>query len=788
MSDLVTSRSRSRRAQRRQQEIGEAFTDVFGGDGGFAERSFKALRILTEPFSRMEALVARPITAVQETGDIEDAYKSFIETLTSSKLTPIRSTQGFQIGDVLRNIGVPEAAAATGGLALSFPVVGAPFKAAGAMRNLARGQQSLSKAQRLTARFIQGEIRNPTQAEGEIIKKVMKDLYKKSNYRAETFKKEMLEAMKNPNNRRFRGLTPEDIKVHTLDSAHLMDDTFEAVKSVVTTADDLTPAQARLLDLPRIAELLDGGKTGGAFSRFIVKPLQEADIAMSKKMRGMERVFNKVLKKNDVGMDLFGKKSHAMSRFIESGNKAEFLPRGMSLEKATNISKFMRRQYDQARQSLNKVRIANGQTPIAYRENYLSHIREMTLLEQLGHDITKIPLDEMQNALFAKGVPFSFAKQRQTLLKETERMGAFQAFEQYMRKAFNVQTHTQIIPRLEAMKYAAKKTGKKNLQDYINLLKLDLTGARVERGPIEALLTGTPTGRMLFQLQKRFISNVIVGNPSVAINQALGLSPIVGLAGGMNTLKGTALTFGGELKRMMLTILGNKDALSFAHKHSRVLQARMATSIPELTGVFGTKGTRNFFGRGRVNRWLTAPLEYTDQFMVATGFNTGYRMAIKSGASVSDAIKLGDKVAEATQATYIRFLRPQILRSSQGQFFAPLQTFVLNNFNLLRKDIPSLGKLDAAEAYGRIAASSIMLHWAIDEHVAPSTGDPLTNFVQDTLPFSGISRFGLPGVLGMATRMAKGLGGDPSVNIKRELARDAFLLGPKQAGGLYRKI
>src|SRR5690606_13519570 len=114
----------------------------------------------------------------------------------------------------------------------------------------------------------------------------------------------------------------------------------------------------------------------------------------------------------------------AIFRSIEAPGTVKLNPQD------TQIRDYLKRQYETLLDRLNRSRAAIGSPAIPKRKDYISHIREHTLLENIYADVNKVPDEELIALKYAKpnSPAFKFANERLGGRYAESAIGAFQAY------------------------------------------------------------------------------------------------------------------------------------------------------------------------------------------------------------------------------------------------------------------------------------------------------------------------------------------------------------------------
>jgi len=183
---------------------------------------------------------------------------------------------------------------------------------------------------------------------------------------------------------------------------------------------------------------------GEPIKELFYRPIKVAEhIAVETK-----NIYNKQFKEVTKGLN--SKNSERIMRYALAQEKGtEKILKGKKPptlnEKEVQAYEYIRSRYDQLLDELNEARAIVGKPEINKVDNYMTHIRDLNILEQMGFspitdDIEKL----LANKIHRNTTAFQFAKKRTGALDQVE-MDAFNVFSKYQEKAID---HIKLTPAI----------------------------------------------------------------------------------------------------------------------------------------------------------------------------------------------------------------------------------------------------------------------------------------------------------------------------------------------------
>jgi len=407
-------------------------------------------------------------------------------------------------------------------------------------------------------------------------------------------------------------------------------------------------------------------------------------------------------------------------------------------EDELRIVEWGRAKYKDLLQRVNAERVKVGLDEIPEIDNYVSHIFDISLMDEVWGLFTK-ESREIWDIAKKQGIPSKtpatfFANRRKGALGFREDFSA--AMKAYAPVALR---NIHMLAPVDASRAYVKHLPPRAQTYFTKWLD---EGALGRVAGLDQQFDPKVTN-VTAKIGARVARNLIVGNLGTAALQLSSLAHVITEAGLGNTVK----AIGADAMPSLLKKVGGFDEATqqaeglralawsfgsgwdFAKANSKTLQARRFQNfedmLPESQAL------------SRFEEIANLPLQTTDAINVAWSFNAGYMKARKQlGMDHAEAIQWADDFATRTQAQFDRLYKSPILRnrmvsSTVGQF----QTWTTNFFNWLGYDLvknPDLSSVDKLKQ-GATLVGSIM---AIN-HIYGSMGlRPPFEVPSSIVPFS----------------------------------------------------
>ncbi len=365
----------------------------------------------------------------------------------------------------------------------------------------------------------------------------------------------------------------------------------------------------------------------------------------------------------------------------------------------------IREEFDGLFQRINRTRDMIGKEPLDKVDNYFTFFRTFGILEKSGIKIN--PLLEkpsVVNSMYAKygDTPFRFGIARIKKGAMPLEMDAFRVLEVYTDTAIR---HIHLSPWVAKMNELMlalpdPKTGKltwKLSEKKPNLNHFLRHWTNHIAGRASPLQLSPRLDRALARINQNLAFSILGANARSAMIQWSALRntiPEIGFKATKDGIKATLddiMTLNGKNRR-------------FALKESKVLDSRAfdATFEDAIRTVQGGKFGDMYQTLGR---WSLKPLQWMDMETAIMSWNGAYKLA-REGRKMGkrDAVNFADDVVTRTQASALPGDLAPIQRSAAGKAFTLFQTFVINDWGFLTRDVLGIGnvKITNKEAMGKV--------------------------------------------------------------------------------------
>jgi hypothetical protein len=497
--------------------------------------------------------------------------------------------------------------------------------------------------------------------------------------------------------------------------------------------------------------------TKGAWSREIKQDLYNKSIQSYEISNHFLQKVNSLMEKHGL-TDADG---HTFTRYVEGEISA---PPGREAAFAA-AKEDMRLVTDEALDLRNARRVQRGEEPIARRDNYITSAQEQSLKDDLY-----VPAKEAMKSQYAKKktAEFGFDQHRQDLIPEDMRIGAFDVIKMYTTKTAREVSLSDSVEKLRALAEVAQKSKKPNMANYFNSVADRITGEAFTNA-VKGMNTAisSPLLSKMMELGGNYAANVVnqIGAGINQINSVMLASKDIGVG---RAILSVPSGFATELKEQILKATSNPAYESFATENSKVLRLVQARETAQ-----ALRTAKKYGPLASVNDWI---FKYFNDSLYKGVFNQSYKAARNSGYAHSVAVKVADAVVEKSQGIFEDALKPAIISSHHPllQLAAPLQTAVMNTFNVLKNDVvfAKLSGTEKAATVGRMVATGA----ATNAMIALATGKKTS--APDAIPFFRMAQLGIGGIFSPLAKLAQGKPG--------QAVEQALLMTPqmRMAGGL----
>jgi len=401
----------------------------------------------------------------------------------------------------------------------------------------------------------------------------------------------------------------------------------------------------------------------------------------------------------------------------------------------------LRNMYVSTGEAINKMRMQIGKEPIEIRENYMPYIRTFNMTERMG--FKQNPVWDKASTLDNTYVnhlatPFRFGIERVKKGAIPIELDAAQMFKTYSNHALrHLHNSTAValahelvetrLPRFKKGQLVRNEKGKV-VQDW--MLKDHKPNLYHSLSAWTNFIAGKdPTTRWMPPLANRALG-MLNRNLAAAVLGANFRSFAIQFTALRNTA--TEIGFRRTAEGIVDTLqdaTGASKNRRFAIEHSQVLEGRAYDAAMESTmdAIRGGKVGTFYKGAGRAALW---PLKILDMETAIATWNGSYKFATKNlKLKGKKAYSYADDVVTKTQASAAPGDLAPIQRSMIGRTATLFQTFVINDFNFLAKDVlglknPRITNDVALKKVIRYVAATAALSYLLEEHMGMQSPFP----------------------------------------------------------------
>lgn len=471
---------------------------------------------------------------------------------------------------------------------------------------------------------------------------------------------------------------------------------------------DLTTFQANPLsglDPVRAAELVDR-KSYGTVRKFIVEPAREAERRWKLELKSTLDKITSISR----GMPSKSKPSELTFKYIEKTLTPE--EEKLITPEMKNTAEYMSRIYDNLLIRINEKRSLLGKVPIQKRQDYITHIQELSLLDEFYQGLSNIPDDVVNIPSFSKSNSpfFKFALQR--IGGKEFKVDAIDAFRAYISRAYPVIYNTDVLKSARPLVERLPPNAYKYFTQYLDET-MALKPTQADR------LVPRPLLRGISWLRQKMGKGAILGNVASVFNQIFTLPNSMSSIGPKWIASATLKSHRAEWR-------------AFTEKYSKVLQGRIYEIDFDPTLL------------SRVDNALGFMLQWTDKEMVRIAWGAQFEKSLSQGTDFEQAIREADDMAFKTQSGFNVTDLPPAFRSKVATSFLQFQNTVNNGLNFLRFDLgkerDEKGKWGVFKAGLMWLGTLLVLNRVYKEFGIPTPIDGWT----DIFPLISMAEYGPP--------------------------------------------
>lgn len=539
-------------------------------------------------------------------------------------------------------------------------------------------------------------------------------------------------------------------------------DTVRAWESLAKNAESLQFIRQNIIQ-PIMKAAGNYSKKVTLQTRKVTELAKEAGLAYDRlPLVGMRKNF---LKTGDT--QLIASKRAQLRELLESGVDIEKMPQELQ-----GVARFLRDNFKNYYEMLNKNRRMLGQPEIAFRENYVTRSRAYNFLREIGYKGDDITDDVIDKWVIKRAEEMK--KDRAIMPYENLRKGgmdyeedpieAFLSYAHYAERDLEMNSLAAYLRPY--VKMVGEATGSKKTEQFFNrwINEGVLGYASSIDTKLDALSSTVNISKAISKIGGMYSNATLAGNLGSILSQFTTIPLIAAKSGRIfNTMKalGLALTPNSAWLRSQSKTL---QAIDKAIENSDMVMARMLKQGENLGG-------------SAVTDLLSKGLEFADSIVVKTAFIEEYTALMKAGVPHIKAVNLADDFAGKLNGLYDRIFVPQLLRSKSVKGAIPFQTFAYNLFNTLSRDALIIGNTESKARAAIYLTKMVGTMMIVNHFYNRFLGQEPYPITEDgkVQPFGafpivgGMPKYGVPGVLNAAVMT-------PAKFLFAVLANDAEML------------
>ena len=359
------------------------------------------------------------------------------------------------------------------------------------------------------------------------------------------------------------------------------------------------------------------------------------------------------LEKNKEGILKGKKESEELMRKFEAKERLT--------DKEQKVADYLRSKYDQLIKEMNETRAMLNKKPIPYRQDYMTHIKEFSVigeyLSKTKEKLTQAQIDALLAGDYTQpNMGFNrFALPR---LGKKTKLDAIGNYLQYLDTALNEISYSPAIAHARKfIRYAVKQP---NVGIALGRWLNDIIG---KRSINDQNIIGDVASFPLVQLLRhRIAANALIGNINFwAIN--------------LSNFSIAYDELGNWLNVGLKNFLTNKELKDFAFSNSVILKERSIDPDIDLSTLDKLETAISS---------ITSLIEYNNVGSVYVG---AYLKGIHENMPPDKAMKYADSIAQRTQAGYRPYQVNAWMRSNSGKLMSQFQTWSFNMMNHVLYDL-----------------------------------------------------------------------------------------------------
>ena len=352
----------------------------------------------------------------------------------------------------------------------------------------------------------------------------------------------------------------------------------------------------------------------------------------------------------------------------------------------------LRGKFEKLFERINTTRELVGREPLEKVDNYFTFFRTFGVLDRAGVTTNPILDRPVQiHSRYAKygSTPFRFGIERIKKGAIPVELDPFRIYEKYTETALR---HIHLSPWVAKMKELMltlpdPKTGKLTW-------KLERSKPNLYSFLSEWVnhISGHPSRWQLPRMYERGLAR-LNRNLAFSVLGANARSALIQVSALRNTLVEIGLenTGAGIIDSIVDIGTGFKNR-KFALEHSKILDGRVFDASVQ-DAMQALRGGRMGVVQEAAGRFALKPLQWLDMETAIATWNGAYKLAKVRKYSNRKAFNFADDVVTRTQASALPGDLAPIQRSALGKTFTLFQTFVINDWGFLTRDVLGLGNV-----------------------------------------------------------------------------------------------
>lgn len=408
-------------------------------------------------------------------------------------------------------------------------------------------------------------------------------------------------------------------------------------------------------DIIRLTQQSDG-ELRGFLRQSIVDPIENANrVRLNHEAKFRTALRSKV---QELGVSTSARDQQRLFRAAED----PLLLAGLSQPEKEFVN-FTKKTYSDLLDAVNRVNALGGLPLVKKRQNYVTHLQQLSFAQRMG---LKPGSELVEKGAKRSKTAFAFEKARTGGADVQENL--LEALEGYVGPALRRVHMTRAAAEVQARAKFLPPNLRKSVEAWVEgpvLGGLDTKDEFIIRNGAEGAL------KVAEGLSSALSAGVIGGSLRVLVQQPSQILGTGVLTGVKPMLTGLAKAFRNPPKNIAA--------------RSNFLTGR--TIRDELIPT-------NISALNQFNKFANLGLEYADRYVARASWYAGFDKAKSLGMSDTVAIGYADDVGRMLHASYQEILKPAALRGRSGKAGLQFQTFMFNQWNLLKNDPRVLAELN----------------------------------------------------------------------------------------------